>query len=429
MWRRKKSATDDPGFSATGVSASSVVGSAKSAIGFIPVVGSAINTMLEEARKAKENEDAKLKLIEEIKYSILLIESSKNLLHYIETKKLMNRLCDIKIIADVNELIIKITNMLKDLRKDDNIKFQTNKEIEKIVISEFSQKLPKASLPEERAQAVFEKKQEISSNFCERSLKDEDVLKIIERIGFADRILKNGIILLNEGRGLDRLFYTDGNGRNIYLKLEDFLKECEFSNFSDDNLKKLLDNLYKSNVAKFLRNTNQINEWLSKEEIFDKFTRFSYQGNTHAETVIVFILNQFLEKFMQQIVDIEDKMFGKIQNVQRFLFQTDTYSFQVLMQVLNDPSYVKNTIDHWESSLQCIHRGMSVPETRFDPRELLSKINIVSDFVNFRINLNIVASQLNTLYQDLLFQVLQLKTMDPKSEDLLCPTFSMNMFR
>jgi hypothetical protein len=427
MWKRKpKSTTDEPGFSATGVSTSGVIGSAKSAIGFIPIVGSAINTMLDEAKKAKDNEHAKQQLIVEIKYSILLIESSKNLLNYIQTKKLMTQLCDVKIIADMNELIINITNMINDLRKDDSIKFQTNKEIEKILISEYSQHLSKDLSSEERARVVFEKQQEIASNFCERSLMDEDAIDIVERIGFAEEIYKNGIFLLNEGLGRDRMFYIKANGDKIFLKLETFLEQCGLSKFSNDMQKKFIDNLYESNVAKFLRNTEKIEKWIAlNQDVLREFITFPYQGNTREETITVFILNHFLMQFM----DEKTELFAKIVNTQDFLLNIDTYSFQVLMQVLNDPFYVRNTIDRWASSLQCIHKGTSVRETRFDPGELISKIVIVSDFVNFRINLNIIATQLNSLYQELLFQVLQLKTRDPAAEELLCPTFSMDMFR
>lgn len=418
-WRRKKkSAKEEPGFSATGVSTSGAVGISKSAIGFIPYVGSAINTMIDEAKKAKDNEDAKQQLIVEIKYSILLIESCTNLLKYIQTKKLTTQLCDVKIITDMNDLIQKTTNMLKNLRKDDAIKFQTNKEIEGILISNYSQHLSKDLSPEERQSAVFNKKQEIASNFCERSLKDEDVPDLIERINTTSETLKFGTFLLNEGLGRDRMFYTLPNGDKNFLKLETFLEQCGFSNFSSATPKEYFDQIFTSNVAKYLRNKEKIREWFEKDEIFI--------DTNDEQKMIVFILNMFLMEFTQESLE---PFYEKILSAQNFLFTMDTYKFGVLLQVLNDPSYVSNVIERWKSSLQCIHRGTSIPETRFDPNEFLSKIVIVSDFVNFRINLNIVATQLNSLYQDLLFQVLQLKTMDPATEELLCPTFSMSMFR
>jgi len=130
-----------------------------------------------------------------------------------------------------------------------------------------------------------------------------------------------------------------------------------------------------------------------------------------------------------QTFEYEDAMYKKLQDLQTFLFKLDSYSFQVLMQVFNDPIYVKNTRDRMLANLECISSGRCIKQTRFDPNEFFSKIIIVSDFVNFRINLNVVATQLNSLYQDLLFQVFQLKTMDPIEEKLLCPTFSMRMFR
>jgi len=423
---QKKSATDDPGLSLAGVSTQGFLGSAKTAIGFIPIVGSAVNTVLDEGKKIKDNEDAKGELIMEIKYSILLIESSNNLIRYITEKKLIERLCDHNILSDMTGLITKITKMLKDLRKDDNIKFKTNKEIEKIVISEFTENLPNHLSPEERARAVLEKKQELYSNIFERCLADEDAIDIIKQVEQVDAILKIGPILLNEGRGTERLFYIDEKGNKIYLKLENFLEQSGFSTFLDKKKKKSLDDLYRSNVAKFLRNTYQMDQFIWEKN--NEFEEFSYQGNTHEETKIVFILNQFLELFMQTF-EYEDAMYKKLQDLQTFLFKLDSYSFQVLMQVFNDPIYVKNTRDRMLANLECISSGRCIKQTRFDPNEFFSKIIIVSDFVNFRINLNVVATQLNSLYQDLLFQVFQLKTMDPIEEKLLCPTFSMRMFR
>ena len=181
---------------------------------------------------------------------------------------------------------------------------------------------------------------------------------------------------------------------------------------------------------KYLQNFEKIKEWINfNESLLINFAEFPFVGRTDEECLIVFTLNEFLKTFLND--EIPEKKYSELITTQNFLLRMNTMSIQLLLIVLNDVIEVESQVDNWVSILQCSQRGVPKPaETRLSARNLFSKISVTSNFINYRINLNIVATQLNSLYQSMLFQVLQLKTMDPaQREELLCPTFSMDMFK
>jgi len=426
-------------------------GATKAAIGVVPVFGSAINSMVEETQNALDNREAKNKLLEEIKYSILLVHSCQNLIDYIDRNQFSKYLCDFDNLQIFKSLQIKLIEKLREIKTDDELKLSINSEIENLYIKFFIKNMDKTYKedPKYRSQrkAIIDREKdnigEKMSLLCPSHFNfydsEKQIAELKPQIEKWEKIIDLAELLTNDGLSPKRLFIIE-NEKIVYLKLEDFLKSLGLDKFSNSSQF----DRYTSNISKYLHNLEKIHEWIIKPENAI-FSRFSGNANSRESDLIIPLLYYYttmFQKTVEALMDMRQNSFKnqddlesllkKIYSAQVQLTSCDLYDFGLLMSAFNNPTKFKNQIDIMKSSLGCLESGLRQPQTRERLKmveESVSTAKLLMSLVNFRIDLNIVATQLNTYYQDLLFQILQIKTTDPSERDaMLCPNVSLDLF-
>jgi len=425
-------------------------GMGKAAIGLVPGLGSAINTMAEETQNAVDNREAKNKLLEELKYSILLVQSCQNLIDYIDHNQFSKYVCDFENLQLFKQLQNKLIDKLREIKNDDELNMGMNVDIENLFIRSFTKNMDKIFKVDEkynlRRKAIIDhKKSEISHKLAltyspphmDFGNVDKQIRDSKEQIANWEIYIKLVEFLTNSGLSQNRLFLIDSTGKKIYLKLEDFLKNLGLNNFANPSDF----DRYTSNISKYLHNLVKIHEWMSKPQNAE-LSHFSGSANSQESNLIIPLLYYFTTLFDNTIENLsrnDPKMEDNLLHLQHDIWESqarlmncDLLGFGLLMNAFNNPTQFRNQLDVMKSSLRGLETGIPVPQTRErfkTSKEMLSTARTITSLVNYRIDLNIVATQLNTYYQDLLFQIFQIKTTNPEErEAMLCPDVSIDLF-
>ena len=407
-----------PGLSWTGI---------QTGISFVPFVGTGISTAIDQTLKVIGNKKAKADLLLEVKYNILLIHSCNKLTNYIKNRDFEQYICSHNEFLNFIQLQKNLFNKLEELRINDTLNERINADIESLYMSMYKRREDQDEIVYNENRSARKKK--FDQVLEEHQIKPEEILQKtlssttteLELTQIQHYYLKEALEIV------DFLLNDEGNNVSKAFSIDSYIEKF--------GLRKPAKGDRGEQLAEALQDYDQIGEISEALGV-----------NEYSDDKLLLYTKPFIIHYFNSLFDyIESsesrssrfkKVSEKISKYLTIISVWNELNMNSFIQSLKHTKEIKQQLDTLQNYITRL-TYVSPPEgvrTRASEaskktKEFLNKTQLESSYVEYRDELNKLATFLNSYYQDLLFQVQQLDKMDAEQRDsMLCPDVDLQFF-